>query len=299
MNEALKNLLRILLNNRGEVLNDDSTVKDTGLDPANDGSSPDGKGTGAASAGDGKHGTPAGQDRSDFIPRDRFDKANSRAKMADELEEALAEHRDKLYRDPVTGKLKLRIEATKPSVDDDDDKDDLTEDEKLVFDEQQWKVIEKRLGRLARSTEKKTTKNVFSSYENMQRDRSEREGFFAEASTKFPDLKKDGSEFQKEYLRILQEEFTQVLPNGQKYTSPRAIQDASIKAAWILREREEKKSKELEESNKMNKQNGFVSKSSKSGPEKKGKLSESEFAELSDEDQRAYMEEEFNRNKES
>ena len=49
----------------------------------------------------------------------------------------------------------------------------------------------------------------------------------------------------------------------------------------------------------MNGQNTFVTRSTKSAPEKKGKLSEKEFAELSDEEQRAYMEEEFEKNKES
>lgn len=299
----LKKLLKPFLNEHGSVSNGmEETVTKEGEDSNPDGTSPGEKEAPPASTGDGKHGSGAGQERSDFVPRKRFDEVYSRAKTADELEEALSEHKDRLYRDPVSGKLKLRIEAPKQNAseeEDEDEKDDLTEDEKLVFDDLQWKAIEKRLARLSRVTQKNTTKSVFSSYQEMVRDQDERKSFLKEASDKFPDLFKEGAELNKEYDRLIRSEYAQKLKNGKLFIPPRAILDAAIKANWILKEREEKKAKDLKESEKMNTQNSFVSKTTKSAPERKGKLTDAEFAELSDEDQRAYMEQEFEKNKEN
>lgn len=257
------------------------------LESTPEGTSPEETGSGASSSGDGKHVTPEGQEKSGYVPKARFDEVYAKAKRAEELEEALAEHQDKFTRDPITGKLKLRFEE-KPKAQPQSDDDELSDEDQLVFDEQQQRVIQKLLN--------KQQRQIFTAYERAQTDSRERAKHWDAATKKFPDLLKEDSELRKEAEKIAREEFAQPIKNSRGevtgiYLPPKANLDAAEKAYWRLRERAEEADRAKKEANKMKNQNTFVNRSSKVVPEK-GNKSDDDFENLSPDEQSAVLEKE-------
>lgn len=264
------------------------------LDGTPEGSSPDESASGASPAGGVKSGTPEGQEQS--VPYSRFKEVNEKAKRAEELEEALSEYKDKLVRDPLTGKLKLRFEAPKTEKREPDE-DDLTEDEKLAFDEVQARAFQKMTRREIRSAvaeyEKRTS--------FVEKDRSERTSWWNKTVEKFPDIAKEDSELRKEAEKIVREEYAQEVKDPKTgrvvgvYVPPKANYDATVKAAWNLKERKEEEERSRREAGKMKAQNGFVSKSSKGTPGKESKKSDN-FEDLTPDEQQEVLREEFEAN---
>lgn len=268
------------------------------LESAPEGTSPEEKGSGAASAGDGKNVTPETQEKSGYVPKARFDEVYQKAKRAEELEEALAEHQDKFVRDPITGKLKFRVEEKREISQDDDD--ELNDEDRLAFDETQMRVVNKLLNR--------QQKQIFQTYQNTQRHNADVAENWGKAQKKFSatpfgNVADPNSEIAKEAEKILREEYAQPVKNAKGqivsiYVPPKAHFEASEKAFWRLKERAEESDKAKKESDKMKKQNGFINRSSKVVPEK-GKASDDDFENMTPDEQSAFLEKEHKEQMES
>lgn len=139
------------------------------------------------------------------------------------------------------------------------DPDDLTEEEKLYFDEQQLKVIEKIGNKIRRQAERETiAQNQYWNDANAN---------FKKASEKFPDLLKKDSAMWVKADKIVKEKYTQWSADKKTYyIPPNAQWLAALEANEEIREEKEKVEKASKEEKLNQKQNALVDTKGKRAP---------------------------------
>lgn len=148
---------------------------------------------------------------------------------------------------------KVETKVTEP------DPDELTEEDKLYFDEAQLRVIEK----IAARREKQAINRINTERQYWEEAHSN----FKKASTKFPELANRESEIFKRADKIVRDKYTQWSSDRKTYyIPPNAQWLAALEANEEIREEKERLQKATKEEDSNKKQNGFVSTKTKRAP---------------------------------
>ena len=221
--------------------------------------------------------------------------AVQRAKLADEYETQFAQlEKEGVVRRDATGRIVVVKKEAKPDV----DPDDLDDTEKLALDDVQWKAVDKHISRRLKA-ERETFQSEKSQEEIRQKYTQAAKEYWNQACEEWPELLVDDetgkkvinkdSELYKEAVKIINEKYTEKLPNGQFYVPPQAQYDAVMRADRILRKRKGEDKDENRDSAGIKKQNKLVDSGRGGKGERKTKeLSDEEDAALSKDEQEKY-----------
>ncbi len=227
------------------------------------------------------------KEESESVPYNRFKEVNEKAnKYQQQLERLERQYPDRVKRN-ADGDLELVEKEERKQVQE-PDPDELTDEDKLYFDEAQLKVIEK----IAAKRERMAIHRINSERQYW----SESESYFNKAKEKFPDLVKKDSEMWKRADKIIKDRYTQWSPDKKTYyVPPNAQWLAALEANEEIRSEKEKVEKTKKEELTNKKQNTLVETKSKKSPSKKDRIDSEDFDSLSREEQDAQMFEEFDK----
>lgn len=235
-----------------------------------------------------------GEEGEKAVPYSRFKEVAEKAKAAAEYEEVLNAHKDKFVRNPITGKLEFMQPEVKTSSDAKHValEDDLTDEDKLLFDEEQLKVIQK----VAQIQERRAI-------QRMEADKAHREessAWWDKAKNEFPEVKDVNSEVYKRANNYILTKYAKLGTDGKTiaYIPPRAHYLATLEAANEIRLEKERQAKEksdaLKDEEKNKKQQIVVTK--KSAPSKTVYSEDEDEENMTRDQMDKKMKEEFNQN---
>lgn len=218
------------------------------------------------------------------IPYERFKEVNQKLKELEEVKELYEQNKDRVRRNPDTGKLEVHIQEPEVKVDD-DKRFEWDEEEQLAFDSVQTRAMEKFLERKIYQRERQQVQAI--NYQN------EVKSHWSEAIKEFPEVADVKGNLYQTAQEILKTKYVQKLGNGQIYVPPHAHYTAVLEAANKLRKIQDGQKKVTIEEKKTQKQQSFVSNKPSKGPEGKRKYSEKELQDMSSQDLSKQLEEEF------
>lgn len=223
------------------------------------------------------------------IPYERFKERNERAK---ELEELLEQGKDFIVKDPITGKLTIKVPEKEEKPEVEDKRFDLTEEESIALDNVQISVVQK----LFNKWQNETTKQ----FEEQRKYAVETDSWWKKCQGDYPELK--GENFKelpiyKKAIEILKDQHT-VWSKDKKsfYIPPNAQYLSLVQAEKELSRDKVKTSQAKIEEKKTQKQQVFVEK--KSGVQQaKKKMDEKEFEESDSQTQEDALRAQFEESK--
>lgn len=216
------------------------------------------------------------EDESKPIPYTRFKEVNDRKKELEELAESAKEF---IVKDPVTGRLTLKMpnkEETKVEQEPEDKGLELNEEEQLAIDSVQMNVIKKVLNHELQQRQKQdSVQQVY---------REQTDNWWKKTTDDFPELKsekfKDTPLYQRA-VKILSEQHVVWSPDKKTfYIPPNAQYLSAVQAEKELAREKAKTKTAIIEEKKTQKSNIFVEKKSSKAPEKKT-TEKKEFEEMS------------------
>ena len=242
--------------------------------------------------GDGVPGQPT-DDR--WVPRDRFNEVNERAKLADMYERILQPHRERITRDPATGEWRLALDgaagngARAPAQ-----YNSILNDEEYAslgtagFTDEQAGVVDRLLATIGQRLMQQMSQSIDS--------RGQFQETWDKLLSEFPDLatkdEKTGrlvTNKESELYKLANDTWlNEYHRNGVR--TPQSWGDAVLRA-WRQLEVKKAEIARREEANKpIEQQNALVGAKASKG-QRKGKLTVGEFERLSPEDQEQYLKE--------
>lgn len=245
----------------------------------------------AASAEDVKSVTGKEQEKSDFVPYLRFKEVQDKAAKSAEYEDFFSQHGDKVRRNPISGKLELVLPDKKETV---PDPLELTDDDRLAFDDQQLSVLDKYVARKVREERQKLMQEI----NDQEEYKKEWAGHWERAMSEFPEVKDPKSELYIRANEIVAKKYAKYDKAGNIISiEPRSQYLAVLEADRELRKEAQQKEKSETEEKKNQQQNSFVEKKSAKAPTKTAP-SDKDFEKMSEEEQLSEMEKEFDKRKE-
>jgi hypothetical protein len=227
------------------------------------------------------------EDEEKPVPYSRFKEVNSRKT---ELEELAEQAKEFIVKDPVTGKLTLKLPTEESKKEEVEDKRfDFTEEESIALDSVQLKAIEKLFGKLTYQQTKQ--------FQEQQQYKTETDKWWAKTQEDFPTVKDKNSELYKRADKILREQHVVWGKDGNTFYIPPKAQYYSVLQAEKELTREGVKTKQAKiEEKKTQKQQIFVEKKGGTQQTKK-KVDEKEFEELDSQSQEDALREQFEESK--
>lgn len=226
-------------------------------------------------------------DESKPIPYQRFKEVNERKKELEELAEAYKDH---IVKDPITGKLTIKVpnESEKRQEEPEDKGLELSEEEQLALDSVQMNVIKKVLNHELQQRQRQ--ERVQSQY------REQTDQWWNKTTEDFPELKaanfKELPVYQRA-VKILKEQHVVYSPDKKTfYIPPNAQYLSMVQAEKELAREKVKTSQAKIEEKKNNRQTVFVEKKSSQAPDKK-KVDTKEFEDQSSSEQEATLRAQF------
>jgi hypothetical protein len=211
------------------------------------------------------------------VPRKRFKEVTDKAAELESEKARLRQENEELRRS--------RQETKK-----EEDPDELTEEEKLYFDDNQLRVIQKVVNKAKRQA-------LLEEYQKNDY-WTKRNSYFQKATSKFPELNKKDSELYKRADKIVREKYTEWSKDRKTYyIPPNADWLATLEAAEELREEKERLEKANKEEVKNKKQNVMVEGKGRRAPAAT-KEDEKPINEMSDDEIRESMEADFKKRQE-
>lgn len=250
-------------------------------------SSPDKKPLPASSAEDVKPVTgEEKQEKSESVPYARFKEVQERAKQADELDQLVNRYPDKVRRNPATGRLEF-VTETKKEI----DPLELTDEDRLAFDETQLAVLDKYLSRKVKEEREKIYQE--------QKFREEHDNYWNKTQEEFPDVKDQKSALYQKANEIFVKKYVQWNKDGTNWWArPEGHYLSVLEADRELKKVAESRKKGEAEEKKNKNQNNFVERKSEKQPPKSSSEDE-DVDSMSESEINEKMEEQFNKSKEN
>lgn len=206
------------------------------------------------------------EDENNPIPYKRFKEVNDEVKSLRELKELAEQAKEYIVKDPITGKLTLKIpdKETQP-VQEEEKGLELDDEEQLALDSVQLSVIKKVFNHELRERQKQEI--VQSNY------RKQTDDWWQKTTQDFPELKqekfKDTPLYQRS-VKILREQHVVFSPDKKTFYIPPNAQYLSVVQAEKELGREKVKTSQAKIEEKKNiRQTVFVEKKSSQAPQKK------------------------------
>ena len=208
------------------------------------------------------------------VPYNRFREVNEKTKELEAERERLRQENEELKR----GSKEKQQE---------EDPDDLSEEEKLYFDEGQIRVIQKVVNKAKRQA----LQDEYQKQDYWQK----RNSYFGKATAKFPELAKKDSELYKRADKIVREKYTEWSKDRKTYfIPPNADWLATLEAAEEIREEKANLEKARKEESGNKKQNVMVESKGRRAPVAT-KEDEKPINEMDEDELKSSMEADFNK----
>lgn len=219
------------------------------------------------------------------VPYKRFKEVNDRKT---ELEELADQYKDIIVKDPVTGKLTVKVPDKESQQEPEDKGLELSEEEQLALDSVQLSTIKKVIAHEYQQRQKQE--------QAQQVYRKQTDDWWSKTTEDFPELKtpkfKDTPLYQRA-VKILREQHVVWSPDKKTfYIPPNAQYLSTVQAEKELAREKVRTTQAKIEEKKNQKTNVFVEKKSSVGQAKK-KVEEKEFESLSSSDQENALREQW------